>query len=83
MLSDKIVRLDGSTGDEEVLAESVSDLSVAEIEEISISDISRLRSNTLKDVLNDALRTRLEGHRGGTYTSPEAKTIGEANSVTV
>lgn len=79
MLSDNVTRLDASGRTEDDLAGAVGELSLAEIEELSIADISRLSSNVLKDVLNDALRSRLERHRGGTYTSPAAQSLSEAD----
>ena len=52
---------------------------MAEIESISIEDISSVQSDVLKDVLNDAVRQRLEQHLGGTYTSAPKMSIAELN----
>ncbi|WP_345816669.1 hypothetical protein AAGS40_27205 (plasmid) [Paraburkholderia sp. PREW-6R] len=57
----------------------VNKMSVAELESISVQDISSLESNVLKDVLNDAVSSCLRRHHGGTYTSPAKISVGELN----
>jgi hypothetical protein len=59
--------------------DAVQQLSIAEIESISIEDMSSLQTNALKDVVNDAVRQRLQQHRGGTYTSAPKMTVAELN----
>ncbi|MEU9509732.1 hypothetical protein AB0D32_26015 [Micromonospora sp. NPDC048170] len=56
---------------------AVQALTVADIEEISISDISSLENNSLKDLINHAVTNRLASHLGGTYTSPPKGSIAE------
>lgn len=53
----------------------VAQLGLKELESISIKDISALKSNKLKDLLNVALSERLAHHLGGTYTSSAPITI--------
>ncbi|OEJ21418.1 hypothetical protein AR457_37040 [Streptomyces agglomeratus] len=65
---------------ESAMYDAVQKLSVADIEEISISDISALDSRPLKDLLNHAVSDRLAQHMGGTYTSPPKASIAEINS---
>lgn len=51
------------------LKAAVGQLTIAQIESMSISDISKLRNNVLKDLLNDAIRNQLAYHLGGAYTT--------------
>jgi hypothetical protein len=60
--------------------DAVQNLSVADIEEICISDISSLRKNALKDLVNNAVQKRLAGHLGGSYTSPPVASLAEASA---
>ena len=78
MVPDKVTKLDSDIPKER-LVEGVQQLSVAEIESMSIADISTLNSNVLKDVLNDAIRNRLAQHLGGTYTSAPKMSVAELN----
>jgi hypothetical protein len=67
----------------EEMERAVQSMSVAELESISIEDISSLGSNILKDIVNDAIRHRLEQHLGGTYTSPPKMSLTELRSARV
>ncbi|MDC0742939.1 hypothetical protein [Polyangium mundeleinium] len=78
MVPEKVIQLDADIPRER-LVEGVQQLSVAEIESMSIADISTLNNNVLKDVLNDAIRNRLAQHLGGTYTSAPKMSIAELN----
>lgn len=73
------IRTIESEADKDKMVSTVQELSVAEIEAISIEDISTLESNVLKDVVNDAVRNRLAQHLGGTYTSPPKLSVAEMN----
>ncbi|MDJ0820636.1 MAG: hypothetical protein QNJ09_02355 [Paracoccaceae bacterium] len=78
MIPNSIRAIDSET-DKDTMVSTVQDLSIAEIESISIEDISTLENNVLKDVVNDAVRTRLAQHLGGTYTSPPKLSVAEMN----
>lgn len=80
MLPRSVQALDGRPAGQE-LEDAVLELSVADIEGLSITDISALDSNVLKDLLNDAIRTRLESHKGGTYTSAPKLTLAQVEAV--
>jgi hypothetical protein len=75
-LPPSVLRLDEFTNRAD-MAEGVQNLSVADLESMSITDISALESNALKDLLNDAIRNRLAQHLGGTYTSAPKMTLAE------
>lgn len=79
MIPNKISAIDTDLPKDQFI-DTVQQLSVAEIESISIEDISTLNNNTLKDVLNDAVRNRLAQHLGGTYTSAPKMSVAELNS---
>jgi|tagenome__1003787_1003787.scaffolds.fasta_scaffold18781703_2 hypothetical protein len=68
--------------DKAVLAEGVQKLAIADIEALSIEDISSVNNRVLKDLLNDAVRGRLEGHLGGTYTSAPKMSLAEFSAQT-
>jgi hypothetical protein len=76
MLPEKIREIE-ATVPQDKMYDAVQDLTVAEIEEISISDISTLENNALKDLVNHAVSSRLAGHLGGTYTSPPKGSLAE------
>jgi hypothetical protein len=77
MVPTSVRQLDVDRSREE-LAAGVQLLSVADIESMSIEDISSLQHNVLKDLLNDAIRHRLQQHLGGTYTSAPAISVAES-----
>lgn len=74
------IRATENLSDKDAMVSKVQELSVAEIEAISIEDISTLENNVLKDVVNDAVRNRLAQHLGGTYTSPPKLSVSEMNA---
>lgn len=76
MLPNSVKRIETEVAPEE-MESAVQQLSVADIEEISIADISTLENNSLKDLLNAAVTSRLDGHRGGSYTSPPKGSLAE------
>jgi hypothetical protein len=74
------IRAIDSESNKDVMVSKIQELSVAEVEAISIEDISSLENNVLKDVVNDAVRHRLAQHLGGTYTSPAKLSLAELNA---
>lgn len=79
MVPDRVRAID-TDEKKEALATKVQQLSVADIESMSIADISSLKNRVLKDLLNDAIRSRLASHLGGTYTSAPKMSLGELSS---
>lgn len=76
MLPKKLLKID-KLQDSKVLSGSVKKLTIAEIEGMSLTDISRLQNRVLKDLLNDAIRNQFAYHLGGSYTTAPMKTVGE------
>ncbi len=75
MLASFVKNLDRSS--DPTTFHEINKLSLRDLEQISIADISSLRNNKLKDLLNVALRQRLEHHQGGCYTGPGIDAIVE------
>ena len=55
--------------DKSALSEKVADIPIADLEELSIRDISAMKNHVLRDLVNEAIQNRLAFHVGGAYTT--------------
>ena len=63
--------------DKTSLSEKVAEITVADIEEMSIRDISAMKNHVLRDLVNEAIQSRLAFHVGGAYTTAPAISLGQ------
>ena len=48
--------------DKSALSEKVADIPIADLEELSIRDISAMKNHVLRDLVNEAIQNRLAFH---------------------
>ena len=74
-----VAEIDESTNtDKSALSAKVADIEIADLEELSIRDISAMKNPVLRDLVNEAIQSRLAFHVGGAYTTAPAVKVGAA-----
>ena len=56
--------------DKSALSEKVADIPIADLEELSIRDISAMKNHVLRDLVNEAIQNRLAFHVGASILAP-------------
>jgi hypothetical protein len=76
-LSKYVAEIDQSNDSEEsALTEKVAEITIADLEELSIRDISAMKNHVLRDLVNQAIQDRLAFHVGGAYTTAPSIKVG-------
>lgn len=82
-LSKYVAEIDQSNIDDtSALSEKVAEMQIADLEELSIRDISAMKNHVLRDLVNEAIQARLAFHVGGAYTTAPATPVGPLTPVT-